>query len=210
MAIQELTRPYEVLVRWRDGALAGAHVQFITQVVDGDRVMAETLGQAMPVDVGAGVGFPIADILQQIHVDALAAVDAKTAALVAMTAERDTALQERDGKVAELAAAGQQIVALQAELDALKGGGIDGVPQTVSRFQARAALLLTLRNGVPLLDLIEAMMAEPSVDRMMKLAWENAQTFERQSTTLLSLAGQLGLDEAALDALFVAAAGIKA
>lgn len=194
MAIQETKQPYEFLARWRDGRLVGAHIQFITRVTDGDRVLVENISDAIPVGLSGGAGFPVADLLQQMQVDALSALSSKTAELAAMTAGRDAAQ-------ASLAAAQEARAALQAELDTLKGGVVDGVPQSVSRFQARAALL-----DAGLLDPIQKLMEGPDVPAVMKLAWNDAQTFERQSPTLLALAAQLHLSDADLDALFVAAA----
>lgn len=79
------------------------------------------------------------------------------------------------------------------------------VPQTVTAFQAQGALL-----DAGLLDDVEALMAAPDTPRIMKLAWSKAQTFERQSPTVLAMGVALGLDSAALDALFVHAEGITA
>ena len=76
---------------------------------------------------------------------------------------------------------------------------------TISPFQARAALA-----QAGLLDAVEALMADPATPAMARLAWQHAQEFRRNSPTLLALAGALGLDEAALDALFDAAATIVA
>jgi hypothetical protein len=79
------------------------------------------------------------------------------------------------------------------------------VPQVVTRFQARAALL---RAG--LLDTVNALLGAPGADPFMKLAWEDAQEFKRESPTVLALASALGLTSAALDDLFRTAATIEA
>ena len=76
---------------------------------------------------------------------------------------------------------------------------------TISPFQARAALA-----QAGLLEPVEALMADPTTPDLARLAWQHAQEFRRNSPTLLALAGALGLDEAALDALFDAAASIVA
>lgn len=76
------------------------------------------------------------------------------------------------------------------------------VPQVVSAFQARAALL-----GVNLLDAAEAVVAQASP--LAQLAWKEAQEFRRSSPLILSMAPAIGLDEAGLDALFIAAAQIE-
>ena len=83
MALVEKQVPYEFLARWdQNGKFSGAHVQFATVITDDltGEVKLQTPGKVMPVDVGAGQGFPIADILDQLHVDSIAQADAATAA----------------------------------------------------------------------------------------------------------------------------------
>lgn len=82
---------------------------------------------------------------------------------------------------------------------------VDGVPQVVTRFQARAALHLA-----GLLEQVEALMAHPDTPMLAKLAWSDAMEFKRTSPTIASLASTLGLSDAALDDLFTVAAGIDA
>lgn len=82
---------------------------------------------------------------------------------------------------------------------------VDGVPQSVTRFQALAALHLAGH-----LQTIEAIMADPATPILTKLAWDNALNFERSSPTVSGLAGVLNLSDADLDALFTTAAGIAA
>lgn len=79
------------------------------------------------------------------------------------------------------------------------------VPQSVSRFQARAALL-----GAGLLDTVQAYMDSPSASPMARLAWEDAQEFVRTSPTVAALGALLGLSDADLDNLFINAATIVA
>ena len=75
------------------------------------------------------------------------------------------------------------------------------VPQTVSRMQA----LIALESAGLLVSLEEHM---TSASKIEQIAWNNAQEFNRESPMLTSLAGVLGLDDAALDVLFIAAGGI--
>lgn len=79
------------------------------------------------------------------------------------------------------------------------------IPQVVSRFQARAALY-----NFGLLTAVETLMASADTPMLAKLAWADAQTFKRNSPTVLTLGSALGLTEAQLDELFVAAAKIEA
>lgn len=77
------------------------------------------------------------------------------------------------------------------------------VPQVVSRAQGKLALL-----AVGLLDDVEQAIAGMTGDdlRRATIEWNERATFERQSPFLLQMAAALGLDDAALDALFVDAA----
>jgi hypothetical protein len=79
------------------------------------------------------------------------------------------------------------------------------IPQTVSRFQARAALHLA-----GLLPQVEALMADEATPVLARLAWAEGIEVRRTSPTVLAMAQALGLDEAALDALFTQAAQIEA
>ena len=78
------------------------------------------------------------------------------------------------------------------------------VPASVTRFQARAALAMA-----GLLDGVEtAVAASPNL--LARLAWADAQSFERQSPTIASLAAILGLSNEQIDELFQTAAEIVA
>jgi hypothetical protein len=80
------------------------------------------------------------------------------------------------------------------------------VPQTVSMAQARLALI-----GANLFSAIDAgLKALPEPQRTTALtAWEYAPTVSRNGALVTTLAGQFGLTEAQLDALFTAAAAIE-
>ena len=75
------------------------------------------------------------------------------------------------------------------------------VPQIISRFQAKAVLL-----QMELLDDVETLMA--SASPIVKLAWENAIEFNRQSPSLLAMSSALGLSSEQLDALFIEASKV--
>lgn len=79
------------------------------------------------------------------------------------------------------------------------------IPQSVTAFQAKAALL-----HADFLDDVEAMMDAPETPRIVKLAWSEALTFERQSPTVVAMGSALGLTDSELDALFVAGSQITA
>ncbi len=77
------------------------------------------------------------------------------------------------------------------------------VPEQVTRYQARAALY---KAG--LLDDVEGFMALPNADRLLILAWQDAQTFRRHSPMVIDLGVVLGLSAAQIDELFIVAAAI--
>lgn len=79
------------------------------------------------------------------------------------------------------------------------------VPQVVSRFQARAAL-----HQAGHLAAVEALMADPETPALARLAWQDAQEFKRTSPTVIAMAGALGLNDAQIGDLFLAAATIQA
>lgn len=87
------------------------------------------------------------------------------------------------------------------------------IPQTVTRFQARAALLNTpsLHEGFAnMLEEVEAFMASDQVEPLARLGWTDAQEFKRTSPTIQALAPLLDLSNDDLDQLFIAASGIDA
>lgn len=79
------------------------------------------------------------------------------------------------------------------------------VPQSVTRFQARAALHLAGH-----LQQIEVLMSAPEMDMLARLAWQDAQEFRRTSPTVAAMAQALGLTDAQVDQLFITARGIEA
>lgn len=84
------------------------------------------------------------------------------------------------------------------------------VPVSVTRFQARAALAMTVRDGVNLFEAIENFMVSLPVTDVRRRAWEDAQAFERSSLTLSEMSLAFGLSDADLDDLFRLADTIRA
>jgi hypothetical protein len=79
------------------------------------------------------------------------------------------------------------------------------IPSSVTRFQALATLaaggyLPTIRTYIATLD----------QNNVQRLAWENATDWERTSPTVNALAQMLGLTDAQVDDLFVAASQVSA
>lgn len=178
-----------------DGSFKGAHAERFNVVKrDGVEIVRQP-GRATTITDLAATGFTWPEVVADLNTGLILAHEAQTAQIATLTAERDTALQERDAAQAALST-------VQAELDALKTAPAPNV-QVVSRLQARLAL-----KGAGLLDAVEQAVAAASDD--VKMVWADAQEFRRDSPTLLALAGALGLIDEQVDALFVAAAAIKA
>lgn len=146
---------------------------------------------------------------QQAAIAELAAkrttLDADAAALAtsqaALEADAAALATRRAAVEAELA----DIAAKEAEA-AAKRSTVNGVPQSVTRRQARQALRLAgvLDMVQPAIDAIP----DPMQRGLMQDEWDDSQTFERQRPALLQLAGALGLTSAQVDQLFVTAAGL--
>ena len=81
---------------------------------------------------------------------------------------------------------------------------VSNVPQTITRFQALAVL-----HNAGLLAQAQAAVTA-STDPLVGLAWNNAQSFERNSPMLASLAATLNITATQLDNLFIEGAGISA
>ncbi len=81
------------------------------------------------------------------------------------------------------------------------------VPQSVSRYQGREAMRRTAYGDGTLLEAVEALIAAPETPQLYKDAWNDIQTFQRNSPMLLALAAQLGITDQ-LDDLFILADSI--
>jgi hypothetical protein len=79
------------------------------------------------------------------------------------------------------------------------------IPSTVTRFQALAVLAA---GGY--LDTVRTYIATLDQNNVQRLAWENAADWERTSPTLNALAAMLGLTDAQVDELFIAASKVSA
>lgn len=75
------------------------------------------------------------------------------------------------------------------------------IPQTVTRYQARAALL-----EAGLLSTVESYFAALPDSSLAKLAWREAPTVSRESDALRGAAAAMRLTETQLDSLFLRAA----
>ncbi|WP_027864255.1 hypothetical protein [Massilia alkalitolerans] len=88
----------------------------------------------------------------------------------------------------------------------LPGEQVIIVPQTVTRRQARQALLMAelLDNVQPAIDAIP----DPVQRRMAQIEWEDSLEFVRTRPLVIQIGEALGLDAAKLDQLFITAAGL--
>jgi hypothetical protein len=90
MAITKTTQPYEFLVRWRDGAISGAHIRFLETILEDGVVLAQKEGNAMPVSLSGEVGYPLADVLTAVQQSALVELEKAKEALATAEASRQT------------------------------------------------------------------------------------------------------------------------
>ena len=63
MPINAIVQPYEILIRFTDGQVSGAHYKTIEVVTDGIRVYSATEGQSEPLE-GDAVAAVLGDTLQ--------------------------------------------------------------------------------------------------------------------------------------------------
>lgn len=115
--IETVKRPYEFLVRWRDGVISGAHVGFEVTTTENGQVLSTT---PLPVVAVGDGGFPLADILGQIQIDALKDREAAKAAQAVADANAATAQAEAKAKADECTVHEQTIADLRAQLEAAK------------------------------------------------------------------------------------------
>lgn len=87
------------------------------------------------------------------------------------------------------------------EIAALPGPQPTPVPTVVSRRQARQAMIAAGISFASVQAAIDAI-ADPIDRAMMQSEWDDSNQFERDRPQLIQLASVLGLDAAALDALF--------
>lgn len=116
--MQTIKLPYEMLARWdQKGILRGAHIQWRYVTRDGDKVVSEAVSAAEPVAVAdhAG-GFPLADLMNEMQVAALVAVDEADAGRASANTARAAAEDALRSVKAELASARAEIAALQSAL----------------------------------------------------------------------------------------------
>lgn len=199
------TTPYELLFRWNDGALAGAHIQFVETIRKDGSVISQQVGHAQPVSMAGETGFPLADVLSTVQADAVAARDFAIAALAAKHAELAAATEAH---TAAMAAKGAELEALRAQVEVLQAqvrppATVNGVPQSAPRKQARQALVLAGLYE----QAITAIATIPDAQQrnLAQIEWEDSPAYERQSPLVQQVGAALGLTDQQIDNLFVTA-----
>ena len=104
--MSKTTNPYELLVRWDSdtGLIKGCHVKMITTHIDDEtkEIIAVKESDAMPVAWAQDNGFPLDQVLQVIHIDALVTAQAESKEKIALIAEIETLkakVSERDAEI---------------------------------------------------------------------------------------------------------------
>jgi hypothetical protein len=198
MSIIKTTTPYEFLARWKNGALAGAHVKFLETITDDGAVVSQREGDPMSVAVAGAAGFPLDDILSALQADAIAERDAAVAAKATAEAALSAATTTH---TAALAAKDAAIAALEAQVAELAPPTVNGVPQSVTALQAIQALILRGKIGLvqPAIDAIQ----DTTQRMLIQAEWDRSKSFNRQRPSLIALATAIGYDSTGLDELFV-------
>jgi len=151
MALSERTRPYETLIRHKDDGTIGAHHVQITEILRDKVIISATIGEALPLAVAEGQnGLKLADVIGQAAAAALTQVETLQGQVSTLTTERD-ALSEQ---VQQGAGLGDQVLALQQQLEVVQRAGADTAAalqvekETTSSLRAQVALLQQQLNAV--------------------------------------------------------------
>lgn len=73
MSLKKVLEPYELLVRWKEGKISGAHVGFIQRILEDGKEISHSIQDVQPAH--RETGFPLDDFLQKLHVDLLSALE---------------------------------------------------------------------------------------------------------------------------------------
>lgn len=201
MAITKQSTPYEFLARWDHitGTYKGAHTQRFDGIFDDGVLISGQPGKAM--GVGEDRAFPLADIMSQIQIEALAA----NAALQATVTAHEATIAGH----AEVVAARDQALARVAELEAqiaAAATSVDekGIPVRVPMASGRIALSRAGKLAA-VKAALAAMKGQPGEEA--REWFEYSSHIERQHPTVLAMTPLVGTS-ADVDALFVAAQAI--
>lgn len=219
MTIEKQTVPYCLNVVWDEtGKLKGAAYYEQDVIRDDGVIISVKQGDAQPVAGLDHKGVDVAGIIGRIGQDAIALAESKDAELRAAQADVQRLTGERDGIQSRVAALDAEANALRAEIEAMKAPkpimreqlavyqttkDDNGVPQRVPMADAQIVLL---RAGLlqKVQDALDAM-PSPEGDEA-RIRWAKDQYIRRDNPLVVSVQGALGMTDADIDALFVAAA----
>ena len=201
MPITKSQTPNEFLVRWSDaGQIQGAHIVFREAVVEDGVELTSRLLPAQPVALAGSTGFPLADVLGDVQASALATIEARDGEIAALQTARQAVEAERDAAQARAAE-------LQAQLDAIHPPAVNGVPQVVSKRQAKTLMELTAHPAGNLWIAANAA-AEAIADPAQRIITVNylrdSQVYEYARVLPMAQA-LMGMTAAQVDAMFIAA-----
>lgn len=94
MALEEKRVPHEVLIRFEDGKIKGAHLEFLDLVLRDGVVIHQATTGAIPIALGESEGFPMADVAAIINIASLKASIAAVADVNAKNQELEAAKLE--------------------------------------------------------------------------------------------------------------------
>lgn len=174
-----------------DGSFKGAHAERLTEIRDGEVILAARQ-EVVPLTADA-----LAVVLPQ-HADLLSRVLAAETEAAHLAAELNTARQEADAARQDAEAAREE--ALREAVAATTAAAAAHAARTVTPLQARRAL-----KAAGLLASVQAMVAAAPEDDDIRLAWDWALTWERDSAFVAQLGASLGLTSAQIDDLFTLA-----
>lgn len=179
--------PYEMIVRWdrQTGVLKGAAVRWAD-------------GTVQPLSDGAG-GYPLTDLLDQVHADALTEIERLQTTAAAAEQARADAEAKRDSAVAERDQAQQERDQLAAQIAAQAEAA-----KTAVRSERFWLALLQLNEDV--FDQAEALIEQ---NKMYRVAARQAPTISRDSQTMRAVQQALGVSDEFVDSIFQLAAQIE-
>lgn len=176
MTLQKTNRLYEVLVRFApDGNIQGAHQIFMERVMDGEDVLSEKPGSAIPINP---------ESVSSVIEESVAAVIADNAALRAAIQTRD---EEAEALAGELAARFAEIESLKAQVTQLKSAASTA---GIHKAYFRAALA-----AMEKLEAVDAFMATQSA--LKQELWAGATTIDITDADIIAVASALDIDLAA-------------
>lgn len=170
-------------------------VIFTVLTDDLDNEISASEGPPFRLAEGPAAGVPLAQIIGELNASLVLAVAAKDTQITTLTA---AAKPTADA----LVAANAQIATLQAQLAALQPVAINGVPQVITMVQAQLALL-----AAGLLDRVNAALSAIPGDagKAAMIEWDNSVNVHRDNALLKQMQILLGLTDAQIDTLFIAA-----